>query len=148
VRVAVRRSLGDAWIAMSVALSANRERWTWGNLLHVRFAPLPPGGRMLPARTLGPYPYAGDATSVRVAAYRGLRSFEAEVVATYRFVADASNLDQALTLLAPGQSEHPGHPHAADGLGRWLEGRPTLLSTSAPVIEDGEVARLTLEPAP
>jgi len=146
VRAAVRRSLGDAWISLSVELSANRERWTWGNLHRVRFAPL---ARTAPALgELGPFAYGGDASSVQVAEYRGVDSLDARVVATYRFVANASDLDQALTSLTPGQSEHPAHRHATDGLARWLEGRPSLLSTSPPVIEDGEVARLTLEPPP
>lgn len=100
------------------------------------------------AARLGPLPYGGDGSSVQVAEPEGPASFDARVVSVYRFVADAGDLDQALTSLAPGQSEHPGHPHATDALARWLQGRPSLLSTSPPVIEDGEVAELVLEPTP
>ena len=113
----------------------------------MQFAPLVPEAWSRRARDLGPVPYGGDGSSVQVAEYRGLDSFDARVVATFRFVAEVSDLDQALTSLAPGQSEHPGHPHAVDGVARWAEGRASLLSTSRPVIEDGEVARLTLVPA-
>ena len=59
-----------------------------------------------------------------------------------------ATLDQALTAFAPGQSEHAGHPHATDALERWRIGKPNLLSTSDPVIEDGAVQSLRLEPAP
>jgi penicillin amidase len=148
VRAAVQRTLAEAWIATSVALGGNREKWTWGRLHRVRFAPLAPEAWRRHEGVLGPLPYGGDGTSVQVAEYEGLDSFDAAVVATFRFVADAADLDQALTSLAPGQSEHPGHAHAADGVARWAEGRSSLLSTSRPVIEDGEVARLSLLPAP
>ncbi|MCP5068858.1 MAG: hypothetical protein GY946_20030, partial [bacterium] len=47
-----------------------------------------------------------------------------------------------------GQTEQAGHRWQADGIGRWLRGRPTLLSTRDPVIDDTRVAELRLEPAP
>lgn len=145
---AVRHSLRDTWITLSVELGANREKWSWGRLHPLRFELLRglpeawrPGG-------LGPFPYSGDGDSVQLAAYRPLSGFAAQVVAPYRMVLEAGNLDQALSVLAPGQSGHPGDAHATDQLPAWLEGRLSLLSTRDRVIEDGEVARLRLEPAP
>jgi penicillin amidase len=143
VRGAVRRSLRDAWIHLTVELGVNRSKWTWGRLHPLRFPSLVPGG----GPSFGPFPYGGDGTSVRVGEYRPLDSFETTVVSGYRFVAAADDLDQALTSLVPGQSEHEDHPHADDGLERWLAGRPSLLSISDPVIEDAEVRRLVLVPA-
>ena len=90
------------------------------------------GRELLHRRAVAEFPLIGDS--------------EVDLVASYRFAVDASDLDQALTQLAPGQSEHPDHPHADDGLGPWLRGQPSLLSTSDPVIEDGPVARLRLVP--
>jgi acyl-homoserine lactone acylase PvdQ len=52
----------------------------------------------------------------------------------------------ALTVIAPGQSEHPGHAHRDDGIPRWLEGRAWLFATDPLLVEEGSVARLTLEP--
>lgn len=148
VQQAVRQSLRDAWIVLSVDLGSNREKWTWGRLHPLRFRPLlqlPLAGRQALPR---PFPYGGDGGTVQVAEYRGLGSFATRVVSTYRLAADAANLDQALTSLAPGESGHPASQHAFDQLGRWRQGRPSLLSTSDPVIEDGPVARLRLVPAP
>ena len=147
VRLAVRRALRDAWIEMSASLGPNRDKWVWGRLHPLFFAPAHPTAGRGWRGGLGPFPYGGDGASIRIADYRMLDSFGTEVAAIYRFRADAAELDQALTSLAPGQSEHPGHPHEVNGLERWLAGRPTLLSTSDPVIEDTEVARLRLEPA-
>ena len=68
------------------------------------------------------------------------------VVSAWRFVVDTDDLDQALTALAPGQSEHTAHPNATDGIERWMDDRLALLSTSDPVIQDGGVHRLVLVP--
>lgn len=148
VEKSVRQSLRDAWIVLSVELGPNREKWTWGRLHTLRFRrllrlPLA-ARRILP----GALPYGGDGGTVQVAEYRGIRSFGVQVASTYRLATDAGNLDQALTSLLPGESEHPASDHAFDQLERWRQGRPSLLSTSDPVIEDGPVARLQLVPAP
>jgi acyl-homoserine lactone acylase PvdQ len=147
VRTAVRSSLRDTWIRMSVELGVNQEKWTWGRLHTLRFAPLWREGWAGRDREFGPFPYDGDARSVRIAEYRPLESFDTHVVSGYRFIVDTADLDQALTLLAPGQSEHPGHPHSTDGLVRWRQDRPKLLSTNQLVLEGSTDARLELEPS-
>jgi hypothetical protein len=68
------------------------------------------------------------------------------LASTYRFAIDTAAMDQALVGLAPGQSEHPRHPHASDGLQRWREGRPGLLVTSPLLVEELSSSRLVLEP--
>jgi penicillin amidase len=145
VREAVRRSLGGTWLELSAELGMIREKWSWGQLHPLRFRalfhPLLGGGG------LGPYPYPGDAASVQVADHRPLESFEVSTVASFRFAIDAAALDEALAALAPGQSEHPGHPHRDDALARWLPGRPSLLATSRLVVEETAVSELRLEPA-
>jgi penicillin amidase len=148
VREAVRRSLRDTWIRLSVELGVNREKWIWGRLHSLRFAPLWREGWAGREDDFGPFPYGGDGCSVRVADYRPLESFATRVVSGYRFVVDAADLDQALTALAPGQSEHPAHPHSTDGLVRWRQERPRLLSTNQLVLEGSTNARLELEPGP
>ena len=146
VRGAVRESLRRTWRELSVELGTNRERWAWGRLQALRFEPLWPGAWRGPRSLLGPFPYGGDAASVAVAEYPPLGPFEPRVVSAWRFVVDTDDLDQALTALAPGQSEHTDHPNATDGIERWMDDRLALLSTSDPVIQDGGVHRLVLVP--
>ncbi len=149
VRANLARSLRETSLFLSAELGASRERWTWGRLHRVRFAPLWPGAWRGEAGALGPFEQAGAGDTIAVSEYATLGDgFDAEVVAGYRLLVDAGNLDQALTAFAPGQSEHAGHPHATDALERWRLGKPNLLSTSDPVIEDGAVQSLRLEPAP
>jgi acyl-homoserine lactone acylase PvdQ len=68
------------------------------------------------------------------------------VASTFRLTVDAGALDQALISHAPGQSEHPGHAHFADGVSGWLAGRAKLLPTAPLVIEESSRALLVLEP--
>jgi hypothetical protein len=68
------------------------------------------------------------------------------VASTLRFGVDAAALDQGLVSLAPGQSEHPGHPHYDDGLPGWRSGEGDLLASGRLLVEESSVARLTLEP--
>lgn len=146
VRHAVRTSLREAWIALSVELGTNRERWAWGRLKRLRFEPLWRDAWRGDPRALGPFPYGGDPGSVAIAEHAPLGPWQPRLVSSWRFVADAADLDQALTALAPGQSEHAGHPNATDGIERWIADRLALLSTSDPVIEDGPTHRLALVP--
>jgi penicillin amidase len=146
VRHAVRTSLREAWIALSVELGTNRERWAWGRLKRLRFEPLWRDAWRGDPRALGPFPYGGDPGSVAVAEHAPLGPWQPRLVSSWRFVADAADLDQALTALAPGQSEHAGHPNATDGIERWIADRLALLSTSDPVIDDGPTHRLALVP--
>ncbi|MDP6540661.1 MAG: penicillin acylase family protein [Planctomycetota bacterium] len=145
VAAAVQRSLRETWIELSVTLGPNREKWGWGRLHPLSFRRRQPE-RFGSRRALGPFPFGGDATTLRFGGYRPLESYEADAVAVHRMVVDASDLDQALVFLAPGQTEQPAHRWEADGIARWLEGRPALLSTRDPVIADAQVAELRLEP--
>jgi penicillin amidase len=148
-RVALRRALREAPLLLAARIEANREKWQWGRLHRVRFAPLWPGAWRGEASALGPFPIGGDGDAIAVSEFASLgESFDAAVVPGYRLLVDSGNLDQALTAFAPGASEHAGHIHATDGTARWLAGKPGLLSTSDPVIEDGPVRVLVLEPAP
>ena len=70
------------------------------------------------------------------------------LASTYRFAVDAGNLARSLSALAPGQSEHPGHPHYVDSLRPWLDGRFHVLATARPLAEEELSARLVLEPIP
>jgi penicillin amidase len=145
---AIRRSLRESWLFLSVQVGSNREKWGWGRLHTVTFRPLGLGALLgVHGDTLGPFPCDGDENTVAAAEYDHRAPFEVRLASTYRFAVDTGQLDQALSSLVPGESEHPGHPHEADGIARWREGRPRLLGTSRLLIDETSRARLSLEPA-
>ncbi|MCP5055099.1 MAG: penicillin acylase family protein [bacterium] len=148
VDAAVLRSLRETWIELAVTLGPNRKKWGWGRLHPLQFLARRPVQRWQRDAAFGPFPLGGDATTVLLGEYSPLDSFGARVVAVHRLIAEAGDLDQALVFLVPGQTEQAGHRWQADGITRWLRGRPMLLSTRDPVIDDTRVAELRLEPTP
>ena len=95
---------------------------------------------------LGPFAAGGSGSTLNTAEYAEGDDYGVLLASTYRFAIDTAAMDQALVGLAPGQSEHPRHPHASDGLERWREGRSSLLVTSPLLVEELSSARLVLEP--
>jgi penicillin amidase len=148
VRV-VRESLREGWLQLSFELGANRRRWSWGRLHPLRFRAF--GGLhdvLGDLAELGPYPYGGDGSTVNAGAYDPSRPFAVRVASTLRLAVDMASPDQTLAALAPGQSEHPGHPNHGDGVADWLSGRSGLAVSDRLLVEDSSVARLVLEPVP
>ena len=88
----------------------------------------------------------GGGDTVTVADYAPADSFEVRRASTYRMVVDLATPDRFLSVLAPGQSEHPGHRHFADGMGPWLAGRARILPNSRFLIEEHGGERLVLQP--
>jgi penicillin amidase len=149
VRVAgaARTSLRGAWVSLNHRLGPTRGRWTWGELHRLRFRPV---GRERPlsgplARDVA---IAGDSQTLSFAKHRPGVSFQVESAGVYRVAMDLASSDHLLSALAPGQSEHPGHPHFADGIARWAATRLALFATNRLVIEAENSERLLLEPAP
>jgi acyl-homoserine lactone acylase PvdQ len=95
--------------------------------------------------TLGPFAFGGRAASV-ARAVQDRETFATRVASTYRMAVELTSPNRMLTSLAPGQSEHPGHPHFDDGVAAWREARPWLLVTSPFLREEAAVERLVLEP--
>jgi acyl-homoserine lactone acylase PvdQ len=93
-------------------------------------------------------PYGGGGSTVNTAEFIGPDSLAVRVASTFRIVVDVGSPDQALTALAPGQSEHPGHLHYRDGLQGWLEGRSELWVTNPLLVKESGALQLVLEPAP
>jgi len=146
VSEAVKASLREAWLRLSYRLGANRQKWRWGRLHPLRFQPFGPGAAAAGLDGIGPIAYGGSSATVSAAEYDSAESFRVRVASTFRFAVDARELDEALVSIAPGQSEHPGHPHFEDGLDDWLVGRSRLLGTSRLFVEETGVSRLVLEP--
>jgi penicillin amidase len=149
VAAAVRQSVREAWFSLSFRLGANRGKWNWGRLHRLAFRPFLPGERRARgAEALGPFAYGGSAATVSAAEYDRADPFAVRVASTFRFAVDSAALDQALFALAPGQSEHPGHPAFDDAVPRWREGRLHLLTTAPLLVQESSRALLVLEPAP
>jgi penicillin amidase len=147
VGAAVRASLREAWLELSYRLGSNRRKWNWGGLHLLRFRPFAPApSRDAEMVALGPFAAGGSGSTVNTAEYAEGDDYGVRLASTYRFAIDTAAMDQALVGLAPGQSEHPRHPHASDGLERWREGRPGLLVTSPLLVEELSTSRLVLEP--
>ena len=148
VRAAVARALRQTWVRLSYRLGPNRERWDWGRLHRVDFRPFAALEAAAPPTTpaLGPLAVGGDGATLALAEPDPARSFAVRGVSGYRLAVDLAAPDRMLSSLAPGQSEHPSHPHFADGLVRWLEGRPSLLVTSRLLVEEASSEGLVLEP--
>jgi penicillin amidase len=147
VSEAARASLREAWVSLSLRLGPTRERWAWGELHRVRFEPFGPVAspnalftRALSAR--------GDGQTLAYSRHRPGLSFDVERAGFYHVAMDLAASDRLLSSLAPGQSEHPGHVHFADGLLRWTAARLSLFPTERLVIEEENNERLLLEPAP
>jgi penicillin amidase len=147
VRAAVRKSLREAWLRLSFRLGSNRQKWRWGRVHSLSFRPF--SALRLAADGLGeigPFAVGGSGGTVNAAGYDPSAPFRVRVASTCRLAVDAGALHHTLVSLAPGQSEHPRHPHFSDGLRDWLEGNSSLLVTSRLLVEQGSVARLVLEP--
>ncbi|MEM9177376.1 MAG: penicillin acylase family protein [Myxococcota bacterium] len=143
VTAAVRAGLRDAWVSLNHRLGPTRERWAWGEL------------HRMPLRRLGEFDdvlrrlsVAGSGQTLAFTRHRPGVSFDVERAALYRVAIDLGARDRFLSSLAPGQSEHLGHPHEADGLSRWRRNDLALFATSRLVIEEENAERLVLEPAP
>jgi penicillin amidase len=147
VSEAIRASLREAWRRLSHRLGRDRSRWQWGRLHPLQFRPFGPGnGSSGLLAGLAPIAYGGSSGTVRAAEYDPVDPFQVRVASTVRFAVDALDLDEMLVSIAPGQSEHPRHPHFRDGLPAWLAGESELLTTSPLLVEESSVARLVLEP--
>jgi penicillin amidase len=142
----VRESLGEAWLRLSYELGASRDKWRWGRLHALRFRTYGAHRRNHDA-ALGPFPYGGSSDSPNAAEYDPGDPFDVRVVSVVRFAVDTSALDQPLVSFAPGQSEHPTHPHYSDGLVQWMSGRAGLLPTTRLMVEESSTAKLELVPA-
>ena len=138
VREAVRKSLREAWLALSFEHGPDPRRWVWGALHELRFRGL---SRAHPG--LGPFPYGGAPHAVLASGYSSADRFAVSLAATARFAVDTATLDIALTALAPGQSEARPSGSSLDG---WLAGRFALLATRRLEVEDLSVEKQVLEP--
>jgi len=143
-----RESLRETWLRLSFELGANREKWRWGRLHRLSFRPFGDSRSGSNFSGLSDLPYGGSGNTVNTAELARPDDFGVRVASIFRMVVDAGSLDQALTAIAPGQSEHPHHPHFNDSLDDWLAGHSSLLVTDRLLVRESGARRLVLEPLP
>jgi penicillin amidase len=148
------QALADTWALLTIEVSGNPRRWTWGRvhqleLLH-SFRSLAEGrlgwiGGMLGR---GPYPAPGDPDSVWTMHHGGaLPESRAVVGPGARYAVDLADLTRARVGLAGGQSGHPGSRFYDDGLAAWLAGEPRPLWIHPVDVAYHEAGRWELVPA-
>jgi penicillin amidase len=148
VREVVRESLRQAWLQLSFRLGASREKWRWGRLHHLTFRPFGNPRAATDLAALSELPFGGSGDTVSAAEFIGPESLAVRVASTFRLVVDVGSPNQALTAIAPGESEHPHHPHFRDGLDDWLSGHSSLLVTDRLLVRESGARKLVLEPLP
>jgi penicillin amidase len=148
LREIARESLRKTWLRLSFELGANRGKWRWGRLHRLSFRPFGDSRNGSSFTGLSDLPYGGSGDTINTAELARSDDFGVRVASVFRMVVDAGSLDQALTAIAPGQSEHPSHPHFNDGLDDWLAGHSSLLVTDRLLVRESGARRLVLEPLP
>jgi penicillin amidase len=148
VGAAVRVCLHRSWLTLANRLGPNRSRWQWGRLHQLSFHPVVTARSAgdFSRSALGPFDRGGDGLSVDRSDFAPSYAFGVTRGSFYRLAIDLASPDRMLSTLAPGQSEHPGHPHFDSGVARWLEGKAGLFATSRFLLEEERLERLVLEP--
>jgi len=148
LREIARGSLRETWLRLSFELGANRGKWRWGGLHRLSFRAFGDSRNGSSFIGLSDLPYGGSGNTINTAELVSPGDFAVRVASIFRMVVDAGSLDQALTAIAPGQSEHPRHPHFSDGLDDWLAGHSSLLVTDRLLVRESGARQLVLEPLP
>ena len=114
VERAVRASLQRASRALAYRFGPNRERWLWGERHPIAFSPLAPppafASRAEPLAVLAFPDSDALSSSAGVSGFLELAPgelFRVKTVTTARLLMDLSDRSRVLSVLAPGQSEHP-----------------------------------------
>jgi penicillin amidase len=147
IQEAVRQSLRDTWLQLSYRLGANHDKWGWGRLHRLSFRAFEPnrwGDRL---EAMFELPYGGSSDSVNTGEFQSSETFDLRVASTFRIVVDVGSLDKSLVAIAPGESEHPQHPHYRDNLTDWLSGNAGLLTSDKVLVRESGPG-LILQPAP
>jgi len=145
IRQALRLTIDDLKREVGNVISD----WSWGRLHKLTFNhPLSGGGKLLQALfSRGPFPLGGDQTTIWAtgASYHDLETSRI-VGPPYRMIIDLGDLNNSVSILAPGQSGHPASHHYDDQIDAWFKGiyHPMLFSRQA--VEEKASHKLKLLP--
>jgi penicillin G amidase len=139
-------SLAEAWEKMEKLQGPDSNKWSWGEMHHVRFRhPLDQIPDAAALTDPAPVSRPGDEYTVNATGYPD-NSFDQTSGASYREILDLSDWDHSVAVNVPGQSGQPGSPHYSDLLPLWSEGKYFPLVYSRNAVEKEATDKLTLEP--
>jgi penicillin amidase len=145
----LRLALGETVAQLRRDLGPSISDWSWGRLHQITFAHIL--GRFRPLDRLfnrGPYPVGSDQDTIW-ATGANLHDLgnDQMVGPPFRFIADLSDWDRCLGLLAPGQSGQPASRHYADQIHTWFSAGYHPMPFTRAAVEAESTALLELLPA-
>jgi len=123
--------------------------WSWGKIHKLTFNhPLASGGKLLEGIfNRGPIPIGGDQTTIWAsgANYHNLETNDM-IGPPYRMIVDLKDLENSISMLAPGQSGNPSSRYYDDQIETWLNQEYHPMSYSRQNVEEHARYRLKLIP--
>lgn len=104
-------------------LGGNPAGWKWGKLHTITFKH-PIGSQKILERfyNRGPFPQGGSHVTAGANSFSPARPFEVTSSAPLRYGIDMGRVEEALDILASGNSGNPFHKHYDDQMEKWLAG--------------------------
>jgi len=119
----VEKSLREAQQEIGARLGTDRQQWSWGRLHTLTLQhPLGVSRILKPFFSLGPFPAAGNSTTINLGFYRHSNPYAHIVGPSLRMVIDVGDWARSRFILPSGQSGHPFSPHYRDQLESWRRG--------------------------
>jgi len=130
----------DARTVLTKNIGTDESKWTWGEMVKVRF-PHPLAGAPLVGLqfTIPPFPQNGTGGLAATPNVGGSVSM--------RLIADTSDWDKTQHGIALGESGIPSSPHWNDQLGDWRAVTPRVFPFSEAAVANAAKETMLLEPA-
>ncbi len=130
---------GDARQVLTRNLGADESKWTWGDMIKVRFAHPLAGAPLVGMQfAIAPFPQNGTG---------GLgATVNVGNNVSMRLIADPSNWDQTQHGITLGESGWPSSPHWKDQLDDWRNVTPRAFPFSKAAVESATKEMLVLDP--
>jgi penicillin amidase len=147
-QAAVLDALRETVAGLKEACGPEIKDWSWGQLHRLTFGHTLGSQKPLDkVFNRGPYPIGGDFDTVWAAGASYTEVGDQPVIGPpFRFIADLSDWNKTLWILAPGQSGHPGSAHYADNIRSWLQGEYYPLPFDRVAVLAAAKAKFVLEP--
>jgi penicillin amidase len=135
----LRACYGDARQVLTRSLGADESKWTWGDMIKVRFAHPLAGAPLIGSQfAITPFPQNGTGglgATVNVGSNVSMR-----------LIADPGNWDQTQHGITLGESGWPNNPHWKDQLDDWRNVTPRAFPFTKAAVESATKEILILDP--